>query len=135
MSKGGATKKMITRFGKELRKIRIDHGHVLKDMAKVLGVTVSFLSSVEAGKKNVPASWVDEISKEYCLSESEKEHLQALANEAVIGVKVDLRNSTQFQREAALIFARDFGELSDEDANRIIKLLKKKGKGIDMIDL
>ena len=42
---------MITRFGKELRKIRIDHGEILKDMAEKLQVTPSFLSSVEVGKK------------------------------------------------------------------------------------
>ena len=39
---------------------------------------------------------------------------------------MDLRNSTQSQREAALVFARDFGTLTDDEANRIIKLLSKK---------
>ena len=42
---------MLTSLGKFLRKIRIDNDEYLKDMADKLGVTVSFLSAVENGKK------------------------------------------------------------------------------------
>ena len=38
---------MLTSLGKFLRKLRIDRGEILKDMADKLGVTVSFLSAVE----------------------------------------------------------------------------------------
>ena len=44
---------MITELGKHLRKIRIDHGEILKNMADKLGVTSSFLSAVEIGKRNM----------------------------------------------------------------------------------
>ncbi|WP_297202235.1 helix-turn-helix domain-containing protein [uncultured Flavonifractor sp.] len=117
---------MITRFGKELRKIRIEHGEILKDMAEKLCVTPSFLSSVEVGKKNVPGTWVEQISCMYDLGAAEKQHLKKLAEEAVTGIKMDLRNSTQPQRDAALVFARDFGSLTDEDASRIIEFLNNK---------
>lgn len=117
---------MITRFGKELRKIRIDHGEILKDMAEKLQVTPSFLSSVEVGKKNVPVGWVDKIASMYNLTAKERDFLEELSEEAVTGLKMDLRNSTQPQRQAALVFARDFGTLTDDEANRIIKLLSKK---------
>jgi transcriptional regulator with XRE-family HTH domain len=46
---------MLTEFGQYLRKIRIDCGDLLKDMADKLGVTSSYLSAVETGKRNVPA--------------------------------------------------------------------------------
>ena len=42
---------MLTALGKFLRKLRIDNGEILKDMADKLGVTASFLSAVENGKK------------------------------------------------------------------------------------
>ena len=45
---------MLTSIGRFLRKLRIDQGEILKDMAEKLGVTVSFLSSVENGKKKCP---------------------------------------------------------------------------------
>ena len=43
---------MITPFGKYLRKLRIDHDEKLKDMAAKLGVTGSYLSAVEIGKRD-----------------------------------------------------------------------------------
>ena len=45
---------MLTSIGKFFRKLRIDEGEILKDMAEKLGVSVSFLSAVENGKKRMP---------------------------------------------------------------------------------
>ena len=47
---------MLTMLGKFLRKLRIDRNELLKDMAGKLDVTVSFLSSVENGKKKMPSA-------------------------------------------------------------------------------
>ena len=48
--------KMITEYGKFLRKLRIDQGQILKTMAEKLGVSSAFLSAVrksqKLGKKN-----------------------------------------------------------------------------------
>lgn len=38
---------MLTKFGKELRKIRIENDEILKDMADKLNVTAAYLSAVE----------------------------------------------------------------------------------------
>ena len=43
--------KMITEYGKFLRKLRIDQGQILKTMAEKLGVSAPFLSAVENGKQ------------------------------------------------------------------------------------
>lgn len=53
---------MLTEVGKFLRKVRIDHDEILKDMATKLGVSVSFLSVVENERKNIP----DERTYEFC---------------------------------------------------------------------
>lgn len=45
---------MLTRFGKQLRKLRIDREERLKDMADRLNVTTAYLSAVENGKRTVP---------------------------------------------------------------------------------
>ena len=42
---------MLTSFGKELRKLRIEGNVRLKDLAAALGVTSSYLSAIEMGKK------------------------------------------------------------------------------------
>lgn len=121
--KGGST--LITMFGRMLRKVRIDHGEVLKDMADRLNVSPSFISAVEAGKKKVPNGWVDEISDKYDLTVTEREQLSEAANASVPTVKINLFGSNERQREAALVFARDFDSLSDETASQIINLLKR----------
>lgn len=116
---------MITKFGKELRKIRIDHGEILRDMAIKLRVSPSFLSAVEVGKKNVPDGWVEKISTEYELSRTEYDELAEAAQESVTSIKINLLGSEQSKRKAALIFARDFGDMSDDTAKKIIQLLNK----------
>ena len=40
----------MTPFGKRLRKYRLDHDMIMKDMADNLGITVAHLSSIEHGK-------------------------------------------------------------------------------------
>lgn len=44
----------LTEFGKAIRKARIDASETLSSMAKAIGVSSSFLSSVENGKKKMP---------------------------------------------------------------------------------
>lgn len=117
---------MITEFGKTLRKIRIDHNEILRDMAQHLEVSSSFLSSVEVGKKNVPDGWVDKITEVYNLNAKEHDMLQRQAKDAVKSVKINLCGSGNPQRNAALVFARDFSKISDETAEKIINLMTKK---------
>lgn len=70
----------LTEFGKFLRKLRIDNGELLKDMAIKLNVTPSFLSMVETGKRSVPKKWKEEIEKSYSLSLKQKEELISILN-------------------------------------------------------
>ena len=43
---------MLTSFGKFCRKLRINNGELLYDMAEKLDVSSAFLSKVENGKRN-----------------------------------------------------------------------------------
>ena len=67
-------------FGKFLRKLRIDNGELLKDMAIKLNVTPSFLSMVETGRRNIPKKWEEDIEKIYSLSLKQKEELTGILN-------------------------------------------------------
>ena len=114
---------MFTSFGKELRKLRIDNNEVLRDMAKRLGVTSSFLSAVEIGKKNVPNGWCEKIASEYNLNENQLSSLIDCAKESINSVKLSLSQMKEPQRKAALVFAREFNSISEETANKIIDLV------------
>ncbi|MCI9509536.1 MAG: helix-turn-helix transcriptional regulator [Angelakisella sp.] len=115
---------MITRFGKELRKLRIDHGEILKDMANRLGVSPAFLSAVEVGKKNIPEEWPKKIAAIYKLNPDEEESLLSCAKESVRSIKIDLSSVGDLQHRTALVFARDFNGMSDETAERILQLIQ-----------
>lgn len=113
-----------TKFGELLRIIHIKHHEVMGDMAEILGTSTPFLSAVENGKKNVPQNMVNKIVKHYNLSKEEEEELKKAAADSKTQIKIDLKKSDEYQREAALKFARSFDNIDDETAERIIKILE-----------
>lgn len=117
---------MLTNFGKALRKLRIDHGEFLKDMAATLGVTVAYLSAVENGKREVPDHWIDVLADKYFLDSNEKKELQDYAYENKDSIKIDLSGIEKEEREMALAFARSFKTLSEADKKAIEKIFEDK---------
>ena len=104
---------MLTDFGRFLRKLRIDRGELIKDMAEKLGVTASYLSAVETGKRNIPDAWVREISNGYHLDESSRQALSAAAARSAKTIKLELANMPGDKRETAILFAREFSGMDD----------------------
>ncbi len=119
---------MITEFGKELRKIRIENDEILKDMSDKLGVTVSYLSAVENGKRDIPDNWLEGITMLYDLSSSALEKLKKAEYRTKNKVSIDLDNLNERQKEAVMVFAREFKELSSDDLRKLIQNLKEKKK-------
>lgn len=115
---------MLTDFGKFLRKIRIDRGEILKDMAEKLNVSAAYLSAVETGKRNIPEQWVDKISELYGLSEEEKNNLIGSADNSAKSVTLSFDNMSDFHKETAILFAREFENVDTETLDKIKKLLK-----------
>ena len=119
----------ITKFGEYTRDLRIDRGENLKEMAENLGVSSAFLSAVENGKKQVPKTWYEKISSLYELALKEKEKLKNAIEESKNMLVLNLENVTQANKEFALVFARSFEELTDEERKKIQGILtKKRGK-------
>lgn len=70
---------MTTDFGKFTRKLRVDNDELMKDMASKLGVTSSYLSAVEKGKRKVPLNWSELITMQYDLTEKQSSELAKVA--------------------------------------------------------
>lgn len=119
---------MLTKFGKELRKIRLDRDELLRDMADKLDVTVAYLSAVENGKRKVPDEWIPKIVDLYELDDDVAEKLQKFAYEERNDLKLNLSNITSEQRELAYSFARRFKNLSSSDVIEMKKILDDKGE-------
>jgi len=116
---------MLTLFGKFCRKLRIDRGELLKDMSDKLGVTPSYLSAVENGKRNIPPEWVFKISELYSLNEEEVSELKAAAD-TQINTRIDLNKMKGDQRDVMMAFARDFDQLNEAELDVIKNILFKK---------
>lgn len=114
---------MITETGKFLRKLRIDRSEKQKDMADRLNVSVSFLSAVETGKKNMPSLWKTRICDIYELTDIQKcEFMNAIAKTRKT-VEISLTDLNNVKRETVILFAEKIEKISDEQAERIRKII------------
>lgn len=116
-----------TSFGEFVRILRIKHHEVMGDMAKKLETSLSFLSAVENGKKNVPADWASKLANIYELTSTELDNLIEAIEESKTQFKISASNSGNNQRKAALQFTRSFANMDDETALKILELLTSKG--------
>ncbi len=112
----------LTPFGKAARKIRIDRGETLGDMADALGISAAFLSSAETGKRNVPNDLLDRIVTHFQLKGIEAQELRRLALESR---KTVMLKPTERNRGLATAFARKFEELDSAQIAEILKVLNK----------
>ena len=114
---------MLTSIGRFLRKLRIDEGEILKDMAEKLEVTVSFLSAVENGKKHMPSAWNHKICVLYHLSEEQRNAFTTAIAETENAIEMNFAGQSIQNRELAVSFARKFSDINDEQADAIKKIL------------
>lgn len=117
----------LNEFGKELRRLRLDRDELLKDMARRLRITPAFLSSIESGRKPVPADFVARVNEEYALSEAVRNRLQTAADMTRSSFEIKLSSSaTSRHREAAAVLARTFPGLGSADLEELVKFMNER---------
>ena len=114
---------MLTSFGRALRKIRIDQGEILKDMANTLGVTSSYLSAVENGKRAIPESWEEIILTEYQLDNEQERTLRQAVIESIDSIRMNVADEPFAKKEVAFAFARMVADLPEDKLTEIKKIL------------
>ena len=119
---------MLSPFGKFCRKLRLERGELLLDMAKKLQVQSSYLSSVEVGRKSVPESWKDEIANLYNLNIDEKKELEKAIDESIRQIKINMENRSDKDRQFLLAFARKLDDLKKKKKESILKILQNNKK-------
>lgn len=116
---------MLTSVGRFLRKLRIDNGEILKDMADKLNVTVSFLSAVENGKKRMPSVWNSRICDLYHLDDSQRTEFTTAIAETESSVEMNFDGVAVGNRELAVSFARKFADFDEKQLDTIRRLLEE----------
>ncbi|MBO4789965.1 MAG: helix-turn-helix transcriptional regulator [Oxalobacter sp.] len=119
---------MLTELGKFLKKLRVDRNEVLKDMAGKLGVTASFLSAVENGKKRMPSEWNGKLCAAYSLDSDNRKLLTAAIADTEASIDLKLVDLPSANRELAVFFARRFSVLDSDQVKAIQKILRKDEK-------
>jgi HTH-type transcriptional regulator, competence development regulator len=122
---------MLTLFGKFCRKLRIDNGELLKDMAAKLEVTSSYLSAVENGKRNIPHEWIETITNKYSLTAEECNELRQAAQESKKVIKIDFEGFSIDDKNTIMALAREFKGLDEGDKTKIKSILLKNKKRRD----
>lgn len=114
---------MLTNFGKFCRKLRIEKGEILFDMATKLGVSAAFLSKVENGKKMPLSEWGDIISVQYNLNLNERAYLRDIIFEERNKKSIDITSYSNTEKDMMLAFARKIDTLGDQKLNEIKRIL------------
>ena len=118
---------MVSELGKFLRKLRIDRGEVLLDMAEKLGVSSSFLSAVENGKKRMPSRWNELLPSLYSLPEPMKTEFTNAVASSEKGIEIPLAGLDIQQRRLGVALAREIRTLSPQKAAKLQALLFDAG--------
>lgn len=116
----------MTPFGERLRALREERGLQLKDMAVALGVSSTYLSALEHGRRSRPNwSFVQRVIHYFNIIWDEADELQRLAELSDPRISLKTSGLSPKATELANRLARNIGELSDEDLSRLLDVLNE----------
>ena len=117
---------MLTKFGKFLRVLRMERGELLKNMAENLRISSAYLSSIEMGNREIPKSLPQDLIQKYNLTEEEQVEMQKAISASIKTSDISLANTTNLQKEAALVFARNLEKMNDKSIEEFLDFMKKR---------
>lgn len=115
--------KNVTSLGKRLRKIRIDNDEITLNMAEKLGISISYLSAIEHGKRNIPNDFIQKLFDKYQLSEEMKTLIQKDIVDYSGEMKLIISQMNEQQQELSLLYARKINKLNDEQIKKMRRFL------------
>lgn len=116
----------MTPFGQRLRELREARGIALKTMADELGVTPTYLSALEHGRRSKPNwSFVQRVIHYFNIIWDEADELQRLADLSDPKAVIETGGLSPKATRLANRLARQIGDLSDDDLDRLLAILEK----------
>jgi transcriptional regulator with XRE-family HTH domain len=115
----------MTPFGERLRTLREERGILLKEMAADLGVSATYLSALEHGRRSKPNwSFVQRVIHYFNIIWDEADELQRLADLSNPRIVVETAGLSQKATLLANLLSRTIGELSDAELDAHVTLLE-----------
>lgn len=117
----------MTPFGEKLRALRAERGISLGEMAEAIGVTPTYLSALEHGRRGQP-NWVfvQRVIHFFNIIWDDAEELQRLADVSHPRVTVDTAGLDPRATLLANRLARRIGELDGTTLDKLIKAIEPK---------
>ena len=110
---------MLTRYGKELRKIRLERNLTMTEMANALGITSTFLSMIENGQRNIPEDETSKVCTLYHLSNDEQLVLQKSEYASRKVLKMNLAGMETERKELLLRLSDNITSLTSSQINQM----------------
>lgn len=120
-----------TSYGKFLKRLRIDTGDTLAAMAGRLGVSVSLLSCVESGAREIPPELSEKVRTAYRLDAEASDALLKAECETLhksISISLGAHENDEAFKKAAVSISRDLQELSLADVQKIAAEVHEKAQ-------
>lgn len=112
-------------IGEKLRKLRKDNGLTLKELSKQAGLSISFISDIENGRRNPRLENLDKLAKALKVDVSillGEDESAPNPGKKVTGTKID-ELEEEFP-EGVYVLRRASKELSPEAKKQMIKIMK-----------
>ena len=115
---------MLSEYGKTLRKIRIDKGLTLAQMAKAIGITSAYLSTIERGKRNIPKSLTQDVIGHYELSNEQVEELQKAELQSMDSLEIELSDVDLDKKTLVFTIAKNLKNMTCEQVEMIKNIVE-----------
>lgn len=116
---------MVSEYGKILRKIRIDKGLTMAQMAKAVGITSAYLSTIERGNRNIPKNLTKNIINHYKLSNEQVEELQKAEYLSMDSIEIDLSDIDLSKKTLVLSLANNLKNMTYEQVAMIKNIVEE----------
>jgi transcriptional regulator with XRE-family HTH domain len=117
----------MTPFGDRMRKLRMERGVTLKDMAEAIGVSSAYLSALEHGKRGRPG-WhlIQRIITYFNIIWDDAEEVARLARISHPRITIDTSGLTPRATELANRLADDIGKLDPATLDELVAVLERR---------
>lgn len=115
---------MLTEFGKVMRIIRINTGDSMRDMAAKIGMSATYLSAIETGKRNIPANMEELLFTNYNFSEKDRQNIKDSIEKSASHVKIDLTEMADKKKK--LIYSISKGDIDEETLDKLCEIIRNK---------
>lgn len=116
-------KTKITALGKFIRKIRIDNGEYITDMAERLGVSPQYISLVELGKRKLNTVLKNKFIKEYKLNNEQKLELERIMIMESKKINIDIEGLDIDDVNFLLLLSYKMKNMEKHDKNKFKNII------------